>query len=56
MKRLAQCNILSLAILGLACVSVCLPQTPTAQITGRITDSTGAVIQGVSVTVTNVET
>jgi uncharacterized surface anchored protein len=30
-------------------------QTPSATVVGRVTDSTGAVVAGVSITVTNVE-
>jgi outer membrane receptor protein involved in Fe transport len=56
MKEFVLCSRHSLAVLGLVCVSVCLAQTPTAQITGRITDPSGAVIPGVSVTVINVAT
>ncbi len=56
MKRLVQCGMQFLTGCGLVCVSICLAQTPTAQITGRITDSSGAVILGVGVIVTNVGT
>src|SRR5579872_1792832 len=41
-------------LLGAALVSV--GQTPTAQVTGAITDSTGATVPGAEVTVINVDT
>lgn len=44
---------LALALL-LAAVTV-TAQTPTAGVTGRVTDATGAVVPGVIILITNVE-
>jgi hypothetical protein len=38
----------------LSCAAVLHSQTPTAQVIGRVTDSTQAVVPGVSITLTNV--
>jgi len=45
-----------LVFAGLCCGQVAYSQTPTAQITGRVTDPSDAVISGARITVTNVAT
>ena len=52
-----KCKVLVLAAcLLLATAQLCIGQTATAEISGRVTDPSGAVIPGASVTVTNVDT
>lgn len=49
--KLASC-----AVLALACAFSAAAQTPSATVVGRVTDPTGAVIPGVAIHVTNVDT
>src|SRR5688572_32260838 len=48
--------LLAAAAIGLLTTATAAAQAPTGQITGRVTDSSGAVLPGVDVTVTQTET
>ena len=54
MKKAHRYTLLLLAALWSALGSISLAQTSTARITGRVTDSSHAVIQGADITVTNI--
>src|SRR5205809_2323959 len=54
MKKAHRCTALLLAVLWSAPGASSLAQTSTAKITGRVTDSSHAVIQGAEITVTNI--
>src|SRR6266480_4763950 len=54
MKKAHRYTALLLAVLWSAPGAISLAQTSTAKITGRVTDSSHAVIQGAEITVTNI--
>ncbi len=56
MKNKDVCSVMLLAFLFSLIGRLAWSQTTTAQITGRITDKTGGVIQGADITVANVDT
>jgi hypothetical protein len=49
---------MKLRSIAFACLAAALvsAQTPSASVTGRITDSTGAAMPGVAVVITNIDT
>src|SRR5439155_778749 len=56
MRNKDVCRVMLLAFLFSLIGRLAWSQTTTAQITGRITDKTGGVIQGADITVVNVDT